>query len=178
MIRYISIPLIILFLLGCEGKEGPTGPAGPTGNANVEVITFNVDAFSFTAAGGDTRVFNYPIDIPSFTTNNGAVLLYMSSASVAWFQIPINEPTFPLSIAYYFDAPTILFDVRTNEGNAISKMILFFNGETDYLGRLVIIPEGTTAPKDNEDIDTYLNSMEGVKHIILSENELITKQDF
>ncbi len=180
MIKYISIPLMILFLLSCEGKEGPTGPAGPigqtgqTGDANIIVVTFNVNAFSFTVVNNDARLYIYSIDIPDFTSNSGAVLLYMSSASVAWFQLPINEPTWPLSIVYFFDAPTILLDVRTDVGNARSKMIQYFNGETDYLGRLVIIPEGTTMPKDMDDID----SREGVKHLILSDNELITKMDF
>ena len=182
--RHIIVVLFIMFLIGCEGKEGATGPAGPTGldgqtgqtgNANIIVVTFNVNAFSFTIVNNDARLYIYLIDIPDFTSNDGAVLLYMRSASGSWFQqLPINEPTWPLSIVYYFDAPTILLDVRTDVGNARSKMIQYFNGETNYLGRLVIIPEGTTMPKNMDDIE----SREGVKYLILSNNELITKMDF
>lgn len=138
MKKLLSILILTILLIACEGKEGPTGPAGEDGNANVQIYQFNFNS-SDLSQYTDSRFYSFNYDF-GVNTNNSSVSIYLSSATTAWYQLPMHEPTFDLSITYYFSGSQFFFDFRTASGDAKSKFIQYMNNDTDFIGKLVLIP--------------------------------------
>lgn len=75
-----------------DGAVGPAGPAGTNGNANVQSSTFTVSNWTYSAP-------SYYSDISwgALTTdiiNNGAVLVYVSTGTSVWSQLPLTLYTY------------------------------------------------------------------------------------
>ena len=148
LLTAFSITSLLLF--GCKGEQGPTGPPGRDGNANVAIVSFTFSASSFSIVNNDSRVYIYSRSTPELTSsvvNGGAVLLYMRSVSIWWQALPQNEPTWPISITYGFAPSSLTIAIRTNAGDAKNKLIQFFGGDTDYQGRLILIPSNSSFSK-------------------------------
>ncbi|MGD1045633.1 MAG: hypothetical protein ABR936_09950 [Bacteroidota bacterium] len=137
------IGLTISILNGCKGDAGPVGPAGPS---NVNMYTFSFTAYDLITDGDDTTIYYKSFSnstIANTISSGAAVLLYMESSTSALFALPYTEPHNPtLSITYSFrDHQWLDIDVRTNFGfDARRELILFLNGDTSYIIRLIVIP--------------------------------------
>lgn len=143
-----TLAIIPSFMAGCAGKQGPVGP---TGDANVNIVTFSFSASSLSIISGDTRVYDYSRFTPeldSSIVDSGAILLYIRSSSVAWEQLPISDPTWPISVNFGFVPDYLTIDVRTATGDAKTQFIQFYRGDTDYQARLVLIPSTNPLAKE------------------------------
>jgi hypothetical protein len=148
---FSGIILIFLFI-GCKGETGPVGPAGNdgnNGNANVQIIEFSFTSFQLTQYSNDSRVYFITKTFPELVTDDMAILIYFKGTSTSWSQLPMSDPTWPFSITYYFNVPSLSVEIRTDEGDARSKLVLAFGG-TNFDCKMILIPPGANKKEVNE----------------------------
>lgn len=103
-----AIAIALFSTVSCK-KEGPRGPAGATGNANVHSMIDTVSTWTSNPPSYKGTI-SYS-EITQDIIDNGAVLVYLSTGSNTYSQLPLTE--------YLSSSTSRSYEVETSVGQAV-----------------------------------------------------------
>lgn len=154
---------VLLSSCAKDGEDGAQGPQGPQGNANVQSMTFSVSPGDWSPFGTSGQVgYGFGVNviagiITDEIVDDGAVLLYLKSATDRWTALPVTIPegsTWNKTWLYHYGDQNVQIEVYDDDQLTVAPTQVNVFKVVAIANSGMMLEDGVN-PNSYEDVSRY-----------------------